>query len=326
MDRHKHCAKPVNCTAMYRACCAYGAACSSVRTRPRTEVAPAEPPSSRPCTAAANVRTRSVCVITPTRRPSALHNGNMVVPALGKTEGRDPWRAAPHVGHLDRVRHDFAHILGLAAVRPMTSVRKRCPKPSCISRLASRMKSATVTIPTTRALSIYHGQRLDLLGAHQRPGVFQGETPASTANGGLDMMSEQRTSPSVRWKAARPAKCNKPLQIGTAHVQHLVVVRQRCIHIRGGKSALSNIGSGRHPLRMGVPAPCQAVVDHGRVTKQYDHIEQDGKCGQVPPVPRGQHDIQRHRSARWMQATQGHHQRNSQPHRNRPCPVHGIRE
>lgn len=35
-------------------------------------------------------------------------------------------------------------------------------------------------------------------------------TPGSTAMGGRDMMSAQRSSPSVRWKAARPAMCSNP--------------------------------------------------------------------------------------------------------------------
>jgi hypothetical protein len=46
-------------------------------------------------------------------------------------------------------------------------------------------------------MRIDHGKRLDLTAAHQCPGVLL-RAPASTAKGGLDMMSEQRWSPSVR--------------------------------------------------------------------------------------------------------------------------------
>ena len=59
------------------------------------------------------------------------------------------------------------------------------------------MKSATVTMPTTMRCASTTGSAL-ICSARIRAHASFSETPASTASGGQDMMSEQRTSPSVR--------------------------------------------------------------------------------------------------------------------------------
>lgn len=82
--------------------------------------------------------------------PTLVDDGKLVVPALRKQGHRSMacWPTRATWTGCDMISTTLAGW----PLRPLTRARRRWPRPSCRSRLARRMRSATVTMPRTNPL------------------------------------------------------------------------------------------------------------------------------------------------------------------------------
>ena len=251
----------------------------------------------------------------PTSRLSASMMGMWWCPP-SENSGTSSIKITVGASHAHLPRHDLAHhfrLLGMAHAQAAHQPTQPLAYAFVPAKVGKAHEVRHSHDADDAARPVGHWQRLDAMLAHHGPRV--GQVRSEFHGDGIGrhhVRAAQRTE--LALVSHRLRVVQQGFQVVAAHVQHLVVMRQRDVQVGGGESRRSlRRAAARRRLGMRVGPAGHAVVQHACEDQQHG-VGENRERRELKAVGMGQHGEQGGGAARRVQAAQLEHQADGQGH------------